>query len=301
MDLLRKASIFFSIFFMQNAIILYAQEYRGLNITPATKLPQDTSLLSSPLSTKELLTDMQAPANMKFKKESDIIPKFDIEKNTFKSTYPRLIAPTAFIVYGIMAQENHALKELDKSTNHEVDEHFSHQMRYDDYIQFMPALSVYGLNLAGIKGRHNLKDVTIVMATSHLLMAGTVNILKSSTNVLRPDGSSYNSFPSGHTATSFVGAHILFREYIGISPYIAFSGYLVSSTTGVLRVLNKRHWVSDVMMGAGIGMLSVEAAYFLLPLINSVLYPNASKSKKQLAIVPSIGKNEYEMGIVYLF
>ncbi len=139
------------------------------------------------------------------------------------------------------------------------------------------------------------------MATSHLLMAGTVNILKSTTNVSRPDNSARNSFPSGHTATSFVGAHMLFREYIGISPYIAISGYLVSSATGTLRVLNKRHWVSDVAMGAGIGMLSVEASYLLLPVINSVLYPNAGKQKSQLAIVPSIGKNEYEMGMVYVF
>ncbi|MBK5721041.1 phosphatase PAP2 family protein [Dysgonomonas sp. Marseille-P4677] len=217
------------------------------------------------------------------------------------SDYPRWIAPVGFITYGILSQENHLMKELDKSTNYEVTEHFSHPMTYDNYLQFLPAASVYGLNFLDIKGQNDLKDVTLIMLTSHLIMAGTVNILKNTTNVLRPDGSSSNSFPSGHTATSFVGAHILFREYISFSPYIAFSGYLVSSATGILRVLNKRHWVSDVFMGAGIGILSVEISYFLLPLINNILYPNVNGVKKQLAIVPNLDRNQYGLGLSYVF
>lgn len=282
---------------LKNVIPFYAQEKRLLNIYK-TKPLQSSVSLDSTLTPK--ITFSQ-PNTEPLKYQNKINVDFETEQRCFKSMYPRLIIPVTFLAYGIMAQENHLMKELDRSTNHEVEEHYTHPMIYDDYLQFVPAISVYGLNLIGIKGQHNLKDVTVIMATSHLLMAGTVNILKSTTNVSRPDNSARNSFPSGHTATSFVGAHILFREYIGISPYIAISGYLVSSATGTLRVLNKRHWVSDVAMGAGIGMLSVEASYLLLPVINSVLYPNAGKQKSQLAIVPSIGKNEYEMGMVYVF
>lgn len=302
MNALRKVSLFIIILFTQTGIIyLYAQEYKPL-ITSKPKLLQSSSLPDKTLFPKiDLFALPQAPLNIDSDKWENKIPELNIEQISFNSTYPRLIAPTLFIAYGIMAHENHMLKDLDKSTNNEVGEHFKNKMIYDDYLQFAPAVSVYALNLAGVKGNHDLKDVTIIMATSHLLMAGTVNILKNSTGVLRPDGSTRNSFPSGHTATSFVGAHILFREYIGKSPYIAFSGYIASSATGALRVLNKRHWVSDVLMGAGIGIFSVEASYLLLPTINKVLYPNHLNSKHTLAIAPNIGDNCYGIGMEYTF
>lgn len=297
--LLKKMKMLIVVFLLQGYFMtLQAQESKPLNVSNPGSLRDSISLQGTLPSKPEFSQSYTKPFGLE---QNRINIDFGLEKESFKSIYPRLIAPIAFVSYGIMAQENHAMKNLDKSTGYEVGEHFTHSMTYDNYLQFAPGIAVYGLNIAGIKGRHNLKDVTVVMATSHLLMAGAVNILKNTTNVLRPDDSSWNSFPSGHTATSFVGAHILFREYIGISPYLAFSGYLVSSATGTLRVLNKRHWVSDVFMGAGIGMLSVEAGYFLLPVINSVLYPNASKTQKRLAIAPSIGENNYGLGMVYVF
>ena len=45
----------------------------------------------------------------------------------------------------------------------------------------------------------------------------------------------------------------------------------------------------DVLMGAGIGIFSVEASYLLLPTINKILYPNHLNSKHTLAIAPNIG------------
>ena len=35
----------------------------------------------------------------------------------------------------------------------------------------------------------------------------------------------------------------------------------MATTVGVMRVLNNRHWVSDVLAGAGIGILSTNLAY----------------------------------------
>ena len=81
---------------------------------------------------------------------------------------------------------------------------------------------------------------------------------------MRPDGSTRNSWPSGHTATAFVGATILHKEYgLTRSPWYSVAGYGVATATGVMRVLNNRHWVSDVLSGAGIGMISGELAYAL--------------------------------------
>lgn len=85
---------------------------------------------------------------------------------------------------------------------------------------------------------------------------------------MRPDGSTANSWPSGHTANSFVGATILHKEYgLTRSPWFSVAGYGIATATGVMRVLNNRHWVSDVMSGAGIGIFAGELGYALSDLI----------------------------------
>ena len=84
---------------------------------------------------------------------------------------------------------------------------------------------MYGLNALGVKGKNNFKDRTIILGTAYLLMGGTVNILKRTGNVERPDGSSTNSFPSGHTATAFMGAEFLYQEYKDISILMLVCGH----------------------------------------------------------------------------
>ena len=37
----------------------------------------------------------------------------------------------------------------------------------------------------------------------------------------------------------------------------------MATITGVTRQLNNKHWLSDIMVGAGIGILSTEFGYFL--------------------------------------
>ena len=47
---------------------------------------------------------------------------------------------------------------------------------------------------------------------------------------MRPDGSTANSWPSGHTATSFVGATILHKEYgLTRSPWYSIAGYSLAT------------------------------------------------------------------------
>jgi hypothetical protein len=85
---------------------------------------------------------------------------------------------------------------------------------------------------------------------------------------MRPDGSTANSWPSGHTATAFVGATLLHKEYgLTRSPWWSVAGYGVATATGVMRVLNNRHWISDIMSGAGIGIMSTELGYALCDLM----------------------------------
>ena len=99
---------------------------------------------------------------------------------------------------------------------------------------------------------------------SYGIMAGFVNGIKYTASEMRPDGSTANSWPSGHTATSFVGATILHKEYgLTRSPWFSVAGYGVATATGVMRILNNRHWISDVLSGAGIGIMSTELGYAL--------------------------------------
>lgn len=72
---------------------------------------------------------------------------------------------------------------------------------------------------------------------------------------------------SGHTATAFMGAELLRREFWGVSPWIGITGYAVAAGTGAFRMVNNRHWFTDVVAGVGIGILSVEAAYWLYPVL----------------------------------
>ena len=134
----------------------------------------------------------------------------------------------------------------------------------DDYTQFFGPVMTVGLKLGGVEGRSDWPRLLASAAMSYGIMAGLVNGIKYSAKEMRPDGSTANSWPSGHTATSFIGATLLHKEYgLTRSPWYSVAGYGVATATGVMRVLNNRHWVSDVMSGAGIGILSTELGYAL--------------------------------------
>ena len=138
----------------------------------------------------------------------------------------------------------------------------------DDYSQYFgPALTV-GLKLGGYEGRSDWPRLLASAGMSYGIMAALVNGIKYTAKEMRPDGSQANSWPSGHTATAFVGASLLHKEYgLTRSPWFSVAGYGVAAATGVMRVLNNRHWVSDVMSGAGIGIMSTELGYALCDLM----------------------------------
>ena len=124
-----------------------------------------------------------------------------------------------------------------------------------------------GMKALGVKGRSSWGRMAVSDAFSIALMASVVNTLKHTVHERRPDGSNSRSFPSGHTATAFMCATMLHKEYGHISPWISIGGYTVATATGVSRILNNKHWISDVMVGAGIGILSTEMGNFLTDLI----------------------------------
>ena len=100
-----------------------------------------------------------------------------------------------------------------------------------------------------------------------IVMASLVNGLKYSVWEMRPDRSGRNSFPSGHTATAFMTAAMFSREYGERSVWNSVGAYSVAATIGLMRIFNDKHWLGDVLAGAGIGILSAEMGYWLADLI----------------------------------
>ena len=195
-----------------------------------------------------------------------------LETPPFSLTKRSLIVPVSLITYGVFSQFNDDLKEFDVSIKNQVRRDADFRTKIDDYLQYAPGFAVYALNAAGIKGKNNFRNRTMIYLLSNLMMGITVQSIKKATKVARPEGFGTNAFPSGHTATAFAGAEFLRREYKDVSPWYGIAGYAAATTTGILRMYNNKHWFRDVVAGAGFGILSTAAAYYLEPIIAKKLF-----------------------------
>lgn len=216
-----------------------------------------------------LMVSMQQPTGLKQYK--------------FRAT--QLILPATLIGVGFIGLESDWLKYHNNETRDELQEFSHHRISIDDFSQYAPLAAAFGLKLSGVKSLHRYGDMAVLTATSYLIIGVSVYGIKSLTEVERPDGSTCNSFPSGHTATAFAGAELLRREYWKTSPWIGVSGYVIVTGTGFLRMYNNRHWLTDVITGAGIGIVSVQAAYWLYPIITKTFF---KKRYEQIFMAPTI-------------
>lgn len=135
----------------------------------------------------------------------------------------------------------------------------------ENIFQYAPLAAVPVLKLCGVESRHCWRDLASLTGGAAILSFAFSTGIKSLTGTERPHGDVYNSFPSGHTTTAFMGAEILRREYGGEHPGIAVAGYAVAAGVGCMRVYNNRHWASDVLAGAGFGILSASIMYWIGP------------------------------------
>jgi len=151
----------------------------------------------------------------------------------------------------------------------------------DTYLAFAAIPVVYGLGWLGLKPGTDFWNRSAILIKGELIMAAAVYSLKYSTHVERPDGSDNQSFPSTHVAQAFVAAVFIDKELRSKSILFPIAGYAIASAVGVMRILNNDHWTSDVLIGAGIGMLSMHAAY----------WTHRYKWGKSLTLLPScVGK-----------
>lgn len=183
-----------------------------------------------------------------------------LSQNTFRIR--RLYVPASLIITGLALNGNGpeaAKNEIVEERN----EHWRHfRTHVDDYLQYSPVAIAYGLDMAGVKSRTDLKNRTAILLKGELCMLGVTHLLKNTTHIQRPDLSDYASFPSGHTAQAFAAATFLSEEYGHRLRWIPYVSYGIATSVGALRMANNRHYISDVLVGAGIGILSMKLSYW---------------------------------------
>lgn len=245
----------------------------GLGITSAFAEEEDHVAERQEVLADTILTDAQADSIIALAKaeraaQNPLIPQPGDSINTHANPYYNwkrdlTFAGVPLFISSFIIKEK---KTGFRSARFSFEKGFKSEV--DNYTQYSPYAAVVGLKLAGYKGRSNWGRFLVSAAFSNVAMATMVNSIKYSVKEMRPDNSTRNSFPSGHTATAFTAATVLHKEYgLTRSPWFSIGGYAVATATGVMRVLNNRHWISDVMAGAGIGIMSTELGYFAADLI----------------------------------
>lgn len=133
--------------------------------------------------------------------------------------------------------------------------------KFDDYLQFAPDAATYGFEALGMKPRTDWKNRMAIHIKGHLFTLATAHLMKNLIDNKRPNGARM-SFPSGHTAYVFSGATILAMEYGENHPWVPYASYATASVVGMMRIANNRHYISDVLFGAGLGILAMKLAYW---------------------------------------
>lgn len=229
---------------------------------------------------------------------TDTVASHQREKNAgSRPSIKPFIVPVALITYGFIARDNDNVFSLNKPVQKQLRKDGYHT-QVDDFLQYAPGVMVYGLNLAGIKGKNNFRDRTVIYLLSNLTAGIIAQSLKAITRVERPYGTDLNAFPSGHTATAFTNAYFLHQEYKHRSHWYGVAGYAMATTTGLLRIANNAHWFSDVVAGAGVGIVSTEIIYRLYPKIRKWLFRDKPGNT---VIMPGFQNNSFGVSLITKF
>ncbi len=214
--------------------------------------------------------------------KKDLLTAPDTVKHLHSKAWA-LVPPAILIAYGFSSFEVQPIRHFDYYIHDETqatDAGF--HTKAESYFQFAPVAIVYGLNLVGIEGKNRFIDRTALLGLSGGILATVDVTLKHTTHRLRPNGNDFYSFPSGHTSTAFLGAEFLAQEYSGKSVWYGVAGYTIAATTGIFRLYNRDHWFSDVVAGAGFGILSTKAAYLVYPYLRNALTHKGKDGKTTL-------------------
>jgi len=167
----------------------------------------------------------------------------------------------------------------------------------DDIVRYVPTIAAYTLSAFGLKSKHRFVDRSVIFAVSFIASDFVVHNMKNITKSTRPGRDSNStdySLPSQHTAMAFVAASFLDHELGYISPWISVCGYTLASYVGYARVARNRHWTSDVLLGAAVGLFTTNAIYWVYDIVIN-LFP------KNFTMVPLINFQQKGLYFCYQF
>jgi len=209
-----------------------------------------------------------------------------------KLSYKQFIAPVALITTGALMVNTVLNDDLQENANRFFGEDFSSQA--DNVLLFVPAAQIYLGKSFGFNPKNDFYHQTINLAVANAIAVSTTMALKYSVKEERPDQSDDLSFPSGHTSIAFTNAALLYYEYKDSNLWYASSGFLFATATGILRIANNKHYTSDVLAGAGIGLASGLIVSYWNP-FKSMSF--GKKNKTTAFVYPQIG-SQIGMGAI---
>ncbi|WP_299184456.1 phosphatase PAP2 family protein [uncultured Aquimarina sp.] len=202
-------------------------------------------------------------------------------KKPKRNLFTKRVIPFTLIASGILLSTSDFEKSLQRDIRGYTGDNF--YLNIDDYTRYAPIVQMYAADIFGVASRNHWFDQTKNLLISSLVTSAATTILKKEVDKARPgDPTQLNSFPSGHTSMAFVSAAVLYEEFIDSSPLLAYSGYIFAITTGSLRMMNNKHYLSDVLVGAGIGILTTRLVYHYEHLISW----NPFKNVEDIAFAP---------------
>ncbi len=190
------------------------------------------------------------------------------------------IVPASLLVAGILISDTDFEDNLQITIRNQVGDDYYNSI--DDHTRNIPIAQMYLADLIGIKAKNHWFDQSKNLALSVLITDVLTLQLKKAVGKQRPDGTDSKSWPSGHTSHAFATATVLYEEFKNTSPVLAYSGYLFAIATGYFRMANNRHYLSDVLAGAGLGILVTKLVYkydYLIPW-------NPFLKKSQMTLLP---------------
>ncbi len=210
-----------------------------------------------------------------------------LQSKKSRTVLQKSIVPLSLIGAGLIINSRDFERNLQSDLREKVGNDY--EFPIDDYILFVPIVQMYAADALGMKAKNHWFDQTKYLFISNVVSTGISELLKSLITKTRPDTTDGNSFPSGHSTIAFTNAAVLQNEFQNTSPVFAYSGYAFAATTGVFRMLNNRHYLSDVLMGAGIGILVTQLVYHFEPFKNF----NPFKKSKNISFFPQYKENTY--------
>ncbi len=205
-------------------------------------------------------------------------------KENYRLEWRQTILPVSLMGAGAVALAPGFVRNGSRSvTNSVIDiRGGDKRIEFDDYIQYLPVAGSLMIGCTGARARHSFRDRFLIVATSYATLAVLTNIPKLCIDEKRPEFPGHNSFPSGHTATAFMGAELVRMEYGG---WYGAGAYSVAAAVGFLRMYNGRHWLHDVVAGAGAGILSARIGEWSCILWQKI-FREKGKSGKNLVFTP---------------